>query len=171
MREQYQPAVTSMGIYVPSGGTGLAHIKPGSALVGVPADEGHIRCYYEGGVYNPSMDFEEKLTLACGRLADRAPTVAVAYADSGEVAKVGTVEWNPILRGWVITELTDEPALRQWAGDIPPVGGSDEQKRRAVGLIIGNGHDVQAMMAYQSAARTGRDAVQAVLDYAQQRAG
>src|SRR3546814_20977437 len=47
----YKPRIPEMNLYVPTPGPLIRnHIRQGSAVVGLPRNDGHIHCYYEGGV-------------------------------------------------------------------------------------------------------------------------
>lgn len=162
MRQPYVPSVTEVSLYVPVEGK-LTHIKVGSAIVGLPTDDGHIRCYFEGNLYGQAAAFDERLTIAAGRLADRYPTVAIAYAKDDEVIRVGSARWDALLHSWVVAEITDAPALEAYVGELPAIGGSDNQRSRAAGQILSD--DPQAHIALAQAQQRGLDVIQAVLDY------
>src|SRR3546814_1536550 len=43
----YKPRIPEMNLYVPTPGTLIRnHIRQGSAVVGLPSNDGHIHCYY-----------------------------------------------------------------------------------------------------------------------------
>ncbi len=142
----------------------LEHILGRSAICGLP-EEQHLRLAYEGGRYS-EIDFVEKLQIAAWRLSDRAPSVAVAHAHPEDVREIALVVYDPVLRGWVIEEIRDEQTALDWLGEVPVTGGTEEQKRRAAGLIMSGGSNTAAMMAFQRAKAMHNDPVEAVLDYA-----
>ncbi|QAY80481.1 hypothetical protein [Sphingosinicella sp. BN140058] len=169
---RYQPEVPEMGLYIPAATPALAAVKKGSAIVGAPR-EGYLVVYYEGGIYqhNKDMPFAEKLAIAAGRLSDRAPTVALAAVQDSDVQRVGTVSYDQILRGWILSDLTDAAALADWlgSGDELVVGGTPEQRQRAAGLILDEGRGgTGAIMAYQRARAEGRDGIEALIEYDRQ---
>lgn len=77
-----------------------SEILAGSAIVAAPLDLGfeYVRIYYEGNVYRAANleRFEDRLSVAWGRLVHRAPTIAVmgltlrAFVDRFEI--VGTFD-------------------------------------------------------------------------------
>lgn len=160
---EYSPAVQVLSLYVPADGQ-LTHIKKGSALVGVPMegdDVARVRCYYEGGVYSESP-FSDYISIAAGRLADRAPTVALGYFEEDDLIRVGTVAWDPALGSWIITEITDFEALSEWTDNVPDIGGTRDQLERACGRAVSGG-DVEAMTVYSTAAKSNQDPVVALV--------
>lgn len=163
MVETYVPRIQSLLLVVPTVETNMV---PGSAVVAEPIGDDLLSCYYEGGRYDAGMKWEEKVMHASGRLAERYPTAARMTGKVGENVKVvGTVRWDPKLRTWLIAEITDEDALKEWRGEVTSVGASEEQRSRAAGRLLSTGGS-SVMMAYSRAVAEGRDAVQAVLDHA-----
>jgi hypothetical protein len=163
MVEKYVPRVQSLLLAVP---TVVEHVIPGSAVVAEPYGDGMLSCYYEGGRHDPKMGWDEKITHAAGRLAERYPTAARMTGTEGvNVKVVGTVRWDPKLSAWLVDEITDEASLREWRGEDTRIGASDEQRSHAAGRILSTG-GASVMTAFAIAKAEGRDAVQAVLDHA-----
>lgn len=166
MMRIYCPAIAEMDLYVPKTGTHIFNdVIPASAVVGVPGPDSHIRCYYEGGMYQ-AIEFHEKIAIACGRLADRAPTTAFAHVPTSDLAKVGTVKWDAVLRAWIINEITDPSTLEAWAKVVPELNGTRSQRERAAGLIIDNGKNQKAIIAWQAAIRANLDPVEELIKHA-----
>lgn len=160
-REAYAPRVTELDLFVPSDPHATS-IRPGSAIVGEPSDDDRVLCYYEGGSTSIS-EWSEKVAHASGRLAERYPVVSRALLERSELVMVGRVGWSKPLSAWIVTEVTDRAALEDWTGSPVLVGPTEEQKRRAAGIIMDNGRNMKAMMAFEGARRAGRDPVEAVL--------
>src|SRR3546814_1278330 len=60
----YKPRIPEMNLYVPTPGTLIRnHIRQGSAVVGLPRNDGHIHCYYEGGVSSETRSEEHTSEL------------------------------------------------------------------------------------------------------------
>src|SRR3546814_10894351 len=58
----YKPRIPEMNLYVPTPGTLIRnHIRQGSAVVGLPRNDSHIHCYYEGGVSSETI-FADRLS-------------------------------------------------------------------------------------------------------------
>src|SRR3546814_20634621 len=92
----YKPRIPEMNLYVPTPGTLIRnHIRQGSAVVGLPRNDGHIHCYYEGGVSSETI-FADRLSSACGRLSEKAPTTAFAFVKEDDLQLVGTVKWAAV---------------------------------------------------------------------------
>lgn len=161
----YTPKIPEMALYVPAIGSSYRqHFKTGSAVVGVPlqGEEGHIRCYYEGGIYQ-DLDFAECLSIACGRLADHAPTTAFACVQTEDLIRVGTAKWDPILHGWIISEIDDADSFKAWTGADPILDGTRAQRERAASLLIGRRPDPKALIAMQASVNAGLDPVEALI--------
>lgn len=125
-----------VGILLPVGtwGTGIAK---GSAIVSALDTDGEPLCpaYYEGGIYQTDMGFEEKLTHAAGRLTARYPTSALSGFRPGDVRLVAIGAYDRALRHWVVSDYIDPEALTSWISPatLPRVGGSDAVRSRAAG--------------------------------------
>jgi len=133
------PRDTVLGLYVPNGPRSL-DIAPRSAIVGImhgQDDDRRVEIYYEGAVYGQSMSFEEKIQIAAGRMVDRAPTMAFGFYPADDFREIGRVARSERLRGWVVAEIHDREALEAWSGESVAIGGSDEMRRRAVGIAWG----------------------------------
>jgi hypothetical protein len=119
-------------IYVPRPGhPELAHIDPGSAIVGVPLDDGRVAIYYEGNRYgSASMErLADRMAQAAARLRFDYPTVAKARVPSESLVQVGRYDG---VEGRV--EVSDRDAERElcrWLGvdQLDPT----ELKRSEVG--------------------------------------
>ena len=154
---------TILNIYIPSGARDL-HIAPASAIVGLENAElgNRIRAYFEGSIYGQRMSFEEKLQIASGRMVDQAPTVAFGFYDSADLILVGQAAYSAKLKGWIIKEAHDQAALEQWAGEAVTVGGSQQMRYRAAGIIFGElSPAIQEEIQERGAA--GEDIVEIVL--------
>lgn len=163
---QYEPAIPGMALYVPAPGSLIESlVLPRSALVGVDHPNGSIRCYYEGGKYGP-MDFAERLSLACGRLSERAPTTSFAVVKADELVLVGSAKWDAVLSAWIIDNISDPVAFKAWTGDDAVVGGTRAQHERAAGMLVSKGPNAQAMVAWQTAISANRDPVEALIEWA-----
>jgi hypothetical protein len=161
-----QPKIDRMRLYIPVSGTPLrVHVEERSVIAGT-ATEGRVSCAYEGGMYDPNMTFDEKLTIACWRLSERSPSVAYATPPEDELLAVAEVAWDKTLRAWTIAEVLDHGAFVAWFGEEPVIGGSREQRQRAAGLIIDNGRNVQAVMVMQRANAANEDAIEAIIEHA-----
>lgn len=160
---EIHPELNQMGLYIPCEGA-LGHIKRGSAIVGEPR-ENFIRCAFEGGIYQ-QMDFVEKLTIACWRLAKPGPNVAYAHARPDEVTQIATIGWDKILRGWVLIDVQEPAAFTQWFNEEPVIGGTPEQESRAAGLILNNSQNIDAMIVLQQARARNQDPIKAILSHA-----
>lgn len=129
--------MTSYTLYVPA--PGATHdIWQGSAIVGEERD-GIVHTHYEGGGALNVQTLEQKINQAAGRRRERYPTSAQRAWMDGDALAVGTVGFDETMRHWVITELTDESALRAWVGqdqDIV-VGGSATLIQECGGRIMG----------------------------------
>ncbi|AXK44066.1 hypothetical protein [Erythrobacter aureus] len=158
-----KPQVPRLTLYEPVLGK-LGGFIAATVLVGTQ-EEDYIRCSYEGGKYTP-MDFVEKLQIAAWRCSERHASVAHCHAQPYDVTEIGAVVYDEVMRGWIVEEITNETAANSWLGEVPVIGGTDEQKQRAAGLIMKNGSNVPAMMAFTQAKAMNRDPVEAVLDYA-----
>lgn len=95
-------------IFVPRSGSSL-RIAKGSAIVGRDTGTDELTVYYEGGIYNPQMSYDEKLLHAADRLVVRYPTVARTITPRAELVPVGTYDY-----GSFTAEITDEAALAAW---------------------------------------------------------
>ena len=106
-----------LSVYVPRANhPEVAHIDAGSAIVGLPQDDGRIAIYYEGNRYgSASMErFADRVAQAAARLRFDYPTVAKARVPSESLVEVGRYDG---VEGRV--ELTGEDAereLRGWLG-------------------------------------------------------
>jgi hypothetical protein len=108
-------------LYVPR--EGVVHdVRPGSAIVGEPRDDG-IDTHYEGGGASNVTTLEHRIHHAAGRRRQRYPTSARRTWARSELLDVGSVVYDGAMRHWVVGELTDQAALEAWAPDDPPVAG------------------------------------------------
>lgn len=103
-------------VYVPR--EGAAHgIADASAIVAaVDADATDlVKVYYEGNLYKAEnlKDFEDRVRIAAGRQADRAPTVAFRWFPRTELREVGRYD-HDVGR---VTTLSEADALKAWLGD------------------------------------------------------
>lgn len=115
-------------LYVPA--PGVVHdVRPGSAIVGRPLDDGMIDTHYEGGGASNVTTFEECIGQAAGRRRERYPTTARRTWHAGEVLRVGSVTVDTVLRRWVIDRIDDETALRIWIGGGEAVPGGSRKLR------------------------------------------
>src|SRR3546814_18748052 len=90
----FRSRIPEMNLYVPTPCNLIRnHIRQGSAVVGLPRNDGHIHCYYEGGVSSETI-FADRLSSACGRLSEKAPTTAFAFVKEDDLQLVGTVKWE-----------------------------------------------------------------------------
>src|SRR3546814_13638494 len=91
----YKPRIPEMNLYVPTPGTLIRnHIRQGSAVVGLPRNDGHIHCYYEGGVSSETI-FADRLSSACGRLSEKAPTRSEERRVGKECVSTCRSRWSP----------------------------------------------------------------------------
>src|SRR3546814_606243 len=115
----YKPRIPEMNLYVPTPGTLIRnHIRQGSAVVGLPRNDGHIHCYYEGGVSSETI-FADRLSSACGRLSEKAPTTAFAFVKEDDLQLVGTVNWDAVLAALVIYTVVPPDLFTDWTGNVP----------------------------------------------------
>lgn len=129
--------MTTYELFVPAPGV-IHDIRPRSAIVGELEQE-LAMTHYEGGGASNVQTFEEKINHAAGRRKERYPTVAQRGWRKEEIVAVGRVTWDETLRHWVISEITDEQALRNWVGDLEPlvVGGSPALRQHCAGRQFG----------------------------------
>jgi len=131
--------IEDLAIFVPSkeGRSGCG-IQAGSAICGIPQEDGQLHLFYEGNIYGAVnlATFEERLNCAAGRLAQRYPTVAQIFTDASDFWVVGRCAYSTKLRSWVVTEINDPEVLAAWIAPepLPGLGGSQELISRAVGL-------------------------------------
>ena len=84
-------------VFVPKASSQMhSHIIKGSAVVGMESHGGRVLIYFEGNMYGAEnvKTFEEKCTVAAGRLALSAPTIAKCLVDVSEVIEVGEFDWD-----------------------------------------------------------------------------
>lgn len=115
----------SYRLYVPV--KGVRHdVRQGSAIVGEICEH-HITTHYEGGGAENVKTFEQKINHAAGRREQRYPTIAIRAWRHDELIDVGSVRYDEIMRHWVIDEINQIDALREWVGGEEPLisGGSD----------------------------------------------
>jgi hypothetical protein len=111
-------------VYVPRADyPGVGHIDPGSAVVGVPLEEGDVVIHYEGNRYgSTSMKrLADRVAQAAARLRFDYPTVAKAIVPGESLLEVGRYDG---VEGRV--ELSGEDAKREvcrWLGvdELDPV--------------------------------------------------
>jgi hypothetical protein len=164
----FKPRIPEMALYVPAPATLIGqHIRQGSAIVGAGSKDGHIHCYYEGGVYGQTV-FSERLSIACGRLSEKAPTTAFAFVKAEELIQVGTVVWDAVLAAWVISAMDKPDLFTEWTGTAPEMGGTRDQRERAAGLIVSRGPNAKAMAAWQTAINAKLDPVEALITWARE---
>lgn len=119
-------------LYVPAAGRGTT-IRDRSAIVGEPQGD-RISVHYQGVIENSDVQtFEDCIQHAAGRREQNYPTVARAWLAPEDLIEVGTVHYDETLRRWVIGDLIDEDALREWAPGPHVPGGSPELRSRAAG--------------------------------------
>lgn len=162
-REAYRPSVESLLLLVPSDPARAFGIAPNSVIVANEKGEG-FDCYYEGGLNQP-MSWHEKLTHAASRLVHKYPTVARINLPREAAAVVGRVEWDRNVGAWILAETFLRDRMVAWSGEEVANGATDEQRRLAAGRLLSTG-GTKAMLAWQTAQQSGRDAIQAVLDTA-----
>src|SRR3546814_15980421 len=103
----------------------------GSAVVGLPRNDGHIHCYYEGGVSFETI-FADRLSSACGRLSEMAPTTAFVFVKEDDLQRVGTVKWDAFLTAWDIDTVGAIDLFTDCTGNVPERGGTRENGREAL---------------------------------------
>lgn len=157
------PAIQKMTLYIPACQE-LAFLKPRSAIVGIQNNE-HLDCAYEGGIFG-EMDFYEKLTISCWRLAARSPSTAYLTLTPTQVHPVASVIWDTILRGWVIENFLDLEKLKDWHQVIPDLNGSFAQKQRAAGLLLSSGNSRTFQEEFERSKLAGEDPINALLTLA-----
>lgn len=164
-RSKITPAITSFSIYVPKG-PALDHVAKTSAIVGhAHLGDDLIRCAFEGGIYQ-DMPFDERLIIACWRLAAPSPSVAYAAVRSTDVTEIGTAAWDSALQTWVVSEIHDTAAAEDWFGELPEIGGSAMQRKRGAAFILDEGRNLAAVAAYQAACKNGEDGYEAIISHA-----
>jgi hypothetical protein len=109
-------------IYVPRTPTphSLANIKPGSALVGLPAADRTV-VYYEGNVYGADnlRTFAQRLNCAADRLDSRYPTIARISVNNEDLIDVGTVRKDLASLYWGVDDIREPELLQHWLGSEP----------------------------------------------------
>lgn len=103
-----------MKIYVPVDAFLLGHLRRGSAIVGREIADDQIWLRYEGNLYGASnlVNFEDRLSVAAGRLVDRYPTVAQMVVMADHVVEVGSFEYRR--EGSLV--ITNRARLAEWLG-------------------------------------------------------
>src|SRR3546814_9006321 len=90
--------------------------------------------------------FADRLSSACGRLSEKAPTTAFAFVKEDDLQLVGTVKWDAVLAAWVIDTVEAPDLFTDWTGNVPELGGTRAQRERAAGMIVSRGPNAQAMV-------------------------
>lgn len=119
--------MTQYRLYVPAADT-KHNVRPGSAIVGDPGD-GMIHTHYEGGGHSSNITtFEHRINQAAGRRIQRYPTSAQRGWNREDLIDVGAVSYDQTMMHWIIQEISDEKALRDWVGPDEPLvpEGSDQ---------------------------------------------
>lgn len=177
MRTTPESLTLAVPAQTPEARDSLRDIRPGSAIVCsdllTPGADGAtpVRIDFEGGLYqrDPAA-FEDWLQHAASRHAMAYPTIARRHVPRSALVPVGTVQRDPVLRAWVITDLTDPDALSGWTGAKPPaIGGSHAQRQRAAGLAWSD-LDPSDQTEIMQSAQQGYELSQAILDAARRRA-
>lgn len=123
-------------LYVPA--PGVAHdIWPKSAIVGEERED-YVETHYEGGHACNVQSYEDRIQHAAGRRIERYPTSALRAWKKDELIKVGTVTRDEDLKVWIISEIINEAAMREWIGneDKAAEGGSDHLHIEAAGRLF-----------------------------------
>src|SRR3546814_644429 len=123
---------------------------------------------YEGGVSSETI-FADRLSSACGRLSEKAPTTAFAFVKEDDLQLVGTVKWDAVLAAWVIDTVEAPDLFTDWTGNVPELGGTRAQRERAAGMIVSRGPNAQAMVAWQTAITAKLDPVEALITWAREK--
>lgn len=97
-------------------------IASGSAIVAFRNDADHLVVYYEGNLYGASnlRRFDDRASMAYGRLTQRAPTVAMAMVSASEFVIVGrmtpgqlTISEPGLLDQWLQGAAVQQPSARR----------------------------------------------------------
>src|SRR3546814_17230635 len=118
-----------------------------------------------GGVSSETI-FADRLSSACGRLSEKAPTTAFAFVKADDLQLVGTVKWDAVLAAWVIDTVGAPDLFTDWTGHVPELRGTRAQRERAAGVIVRRGPYAQAIVAWQTALHTKPAPVGDVLSWA-----
>lgn len=122
-------------LYVPAPGA-TTLIDGGSAIVGERRGD-LVDVHYERGGADNVRTFEDRLTHAAGRRAQRYPTSARSVHPAADLIDVGSVRYDGTLRRWVIASVDDPAALCAWSPGPHEAGGSETLRREAAGALYG----------------------------------
>jgi hypothetical protein len=91
----------------------VAHIAPGSGIVGQPQDDGTILVYYEGNIYDARniRTYDDRCDHAFDRMRTNYPTVARAIVNPRDLIDVGT--WEPATHS-VVTTREEAALIGRW---------------------------------------------------------
>lgn len=151
---------TEYDLLVPTGAAARM-MEKGSAVVGRRCEGGHD-CRYEGAVHFP-MPWEDKVIHAADRLSTGYPTSAMAFLGPDEAKVVGTVSRDHATGDWVVSDIEDQDALRQWRdGHDTMIGASEAQRQRKAGMLLSRGGS-RMMATYAKAKARGADPIASIL--------
>ena len=107
-------------VYVPKKKAVLGcHIAPSSGIVGKPIDGTDlIKVYFEGNVYDACNlnTYLDRLTVASGRCAQNAPTVAFSVMEENELIVVGEMDTD----SYHLTLFNEKKeTISTYIGDMP----------------------------------------------------
>lgn len=157
----YRPSIQHAALLIPATGKHPV-IAPGSAIVSRGLQDEHWTAYYEGGIYDRSLNFETKLAIAAGRLADKAPTIALLSAPKAEFIHAADLVWDEDYHCWSISTIHQHDDLLDWLElDNLQLGPSDDQRQRRASIILSR--FPRSMVDFEIARRAGRDPYAAIV--------